>query len=202
MALQAVPVPRESAALRPLHKWAPRWPVRWTYIGLPPPPPAPARGARGEKQQQQGFAARPLPRRDWRAQFESEQAAVREELRTACPLSEPSVEAFEMTLPKELLLLGKVGGGAVDPLRLWTTFLCRGFLKSKPEHFLVQARRQPRPKKKMKRAWLPLPLESSPLRLRLSRTLLCCLFHRRAHLTSYHHPTLIRRSPATPRSAA
>lgn len=63
---------------------------------------------------------------------------MREELRSACPFTEPSVEAFQWSMPVELLLLAKQSKGLINPQRLWTTFLCRSFLRGKNEHFLVE----------------------------------------------------------------
>jgi hypothetical protein len=81
-----------------------------------------------------------MPRSGWRAQYAAEAAAVREELRSACPFSEPSVEAFARTMPSELNLLATMSNGLVNPQRLWATFLCRSFLRGKNEHFLVKVR--------------------------------------------------------------
>lgn len=130
VALQAVCAPRDYAAPRPVQRWAPRWLKKWKYVGAPSPDsPAPIFGN-----------PRPLPRVGWRAQYAQEEAAVRAELRRACPFSDPDATAFRLTMPPELELLAKHSAGAIDPLRLWTTFLCRSFLRGKHEHFLVVRR--------------------------------------------------------------
>jgi hypothetical protein len=58
-------------------------------------------------------------------------------------LSDPSVDAFEHSMPREIAQLAKQSGGALDPLRVWATFLCRAFLRGKDECFLLQVRSPP-----------------------------------------------------------
>lgn len=133
LALQAVRAPRENIARRPLASWAPRFPTVWRYIGNPP------KGLTAEEHQA-------LPRAGWREKWAREAAGVREELRTACPLSEPSVEAFEWSQPEQLKELAGGSQGLVTAERLWTTLLCRAWLQDQQEHFLVMVRfSQPTP---------------------------------------------------------
>lgn len=130
VALQAVPVSRASAALRPIHPRLPAWLAsrlqRWTYVG----PPTASGGGGGNK----GGLESPSSQRA------AEQAAVAMELRHACPFTSPSAEAFAETVPVRLLAIAARSSGTVDPARLWTTLLCMAFLRVQTCHFLVKAR--------------------------------------------------------------
>lgn len=136
VALQAVNVSRDHAALRPVHPLLPRWVRLWKYIG-PPPQLKKGEEKEGQKDESAG-GARPMPRKDWTTQWWAEQQAAREELQTACPLSGPTEDAFHTTIPPQLTKLARNSGGAVDAPRMWTTLLCTHFLRSKHEHILVR----------------------------------------------------------------
>jgi hypothetical protein len=118
-----------------MSRYCPRFIQGWTYIGPP------AKGvAVDEKGTSASGTTRLLPWRNWRVQWDQEQAAVQQELQTACPLSEPCVEAFTESMPEEIKLLALRSARVVNPARLWTTLLCRSYLQTKHEHFLVEVR--------------------------------------------------------------
>lgn len=118
--------------------------LKWVYVG-PPPAYSTAKGKQsltemlreaqksgGHRSSGEGASAE--------GRLRAEQATVAVELRTACPFSSPTVEAFATTTPPALLGLCARSGGALNPARLWTTLLCMAFLRVQREHFLVEAR--------------------------------------------------------------
>lgn len=136
-----MPIPRATAAMRPLFHWLPPWlskvlPKKWKYVGLP--------SARAEWALAESGKGAPggkgIPKKGAAARERAEAEAVALELRTACPFSSPSVEAFASTAPPRLLELAAASRGRLRPERLWTTLLCMAFLRQRKFHFLVEVR--------------------------------------------------------------
>lgn len=73
----------------------------------------------------------------WRRALLEERRRVGEELRTACPLSDPTAAAIVASAPPLAARVAAQAGGSLDTARLWTTLCCRAFLRDRTEHWLT-----------------------------------------------------------------